>query len=56
MVYGRLGRIQEAKAESAAYIELKNKADAAAALRIKSQGQPAIPAQDSSSETLEKTN
>jgi len=56
MVYGRLGRTGEAKVESTAYVELKNKADAAATLRMKNEGEPRIPGQDLSDDSREKTN
>jgi len=56
MVYSRLGRLQEAKAESTAFVALKSKADAAAAQRMKSLGEPTTPVQDLSGKTREKTN
>jgi tetratricopeptide (TPR) repeat protein len=56
MVYARLGRLQEAKAESAAYLALSRREVTAAAQGSKSQGQPPTPVLGLSGKTQEKTN
>ena len=56
VVYGKLGRTQEAKAESAAFVALSRRAVSAAAQGTRSQGKPATPVQGLSSKTQEKTN
>jgi len=56
MVYARLGRLQEAKAESAAYLALSRREVTAAAQGSRSQGQPTTPVRGLSSKTQEKTN
>ena len=56
MVYARLGRLQEAKAESAAFVALSSRAVSAAAQGTRSQGKPTTPVQGLSGKTQEKTN
>jgi len=56
VVYGKLGRAREAKAESAVFVALSNRAVSAAAQGTRSQGKPTTPMQGLSGKTREKTN
>jgi tetratricopeptide (TPR) repeat protein len=56
IVYGKEGRTQESKAESAAFLALTHRAVSTAAQGTRSQGKPTTPVQGLSGKAQEKTN